>query len=418
MSDGKQIFRPEALERLSSPEQLDELMVVTDSKAWIALAAIGIGLAIALLWSVVGSVPASIHGSGLLLREGGIYEIQAGGTGQIISLAAEEDSVVGEGEIVGYIAQPDLATRISLQHQNLLVLRANRETLVEAEGRNLGIALDIIVQDSIRMENDIRTAQGQIAQLEQRLEDTRFARQQGLVTGQAVSQVEQELASARSRLAQLRSALTGIPSRRIRAVQEHDSAVERIQNEVRASVQDSILLAQQLSEANEIRSPHRGRITQVMVDEGQTVATGSVVASLELLDRPLQAVIFVPVVGAKAGQGMTAHVQPLTVNWEEYGYIEGEVEFVSLTPVTMERINRVIKNRAQAQQMVQGADPYLVEISLNRADTPTGFQWTSGTGPDSTVNIHSGILAQAKIIVDTRRPITLVIPALRKFLGF
>ena len=53
-----QIFRQEVLDRLSSPEQLNLLMRVTDGKGWLALLACGLILATALVWGVFGLVVA------------------------------------------------------------------------------------------------------------------------------------------------------------------------------------------------------------------------------------------------------------------------------------------------------------------------------------------------------------------------
>ncbi len=48
------IFREVALERLSSPDELDRLLKVTDSKAWIAqLATFGL-IIVALVWGYIG----------------------------------------------------------------------------------------------------------------------------------------------------------------------------------------------------------------------------------------------------------------------------------------------------------------------------------------------------------------------------
>ncbi|MEM8933678.1 MAG: NHLP bacteriocin system secretion protein, partial [Acidobacteriota bacterium] len=81
--DQSKIFRKVALERLSSPEQLDQLMQVTSPKGWIALVAISFLLALSILWGIVGSVPTTADGGGILLRRGGVSELVANGSGQV-----------------------------------------------------------------------------------------------------------------------------------------------------------------------------------------------------------------------------------------------------------------------------------------------------------------------------------------------
>jgi hypothetical protein len=70
MSDDSQssIFRKESLERLSSPEQLDQLMQVVSPRSWLPLATLGCLLGLALAWSVLGRIPITASGQGILVH--------------------------------------------------------------------------------------------------------------------------------------------------------------------------------------------------------------------------------------------------------------------------------------------------------------------------------------------------------------
>ena len=61
----REVFRQVALERLASPDQLDELMPVTSARAIWALAALGAVLVVTIAWSVVGSIPSEVQGQGI-----------------------------------------------------------------------------------------------------------------------------------------------------------------------------------------------------------------------------------------------------------------------------------------------------------------------------------------------------------------
>ncbi|MBD2463073.1 hypothetical protein H6G89_18720 [Oscillatoria sp. FACHB-1407] len=63
----RSIFRQESLERLSSPEQLDQLMQVVNAKSWLSLATLGSLMFLALLWSVLGRIPIAVTGRGILV---------------------------------------------------------------------------------------------------------------------------------------------------------------------------------------------------------------------------------------------------------------------------------------------------------------------------------------------------------------
>lgn len=63
------IFRKEALERLSSPEQLDQLMQIVTSRSWLPLAALSGLLACGLVWSFVGRISVTTSGKGALVYD-------------------------------------------------------------------------------------------------------------------------------------------------------------------------------------------------------------------------------------------------------------------------------------------------------------------------------------------------------------
>lgn len=65
--DKNSLFRKEALERLSSPEQLDQLMRIVTARSWLPLAALGALIAGGLVWSIVGRIPVTTTGQGALV---------------------------------------------------------------------------------------------------------------------------------------------------------------------------------------------------------------------------------------------------------------------------------------------------------------------------------------------------------------
>ena len=68
----KSVYRKVSLERLSSPEQLDMLVQVTDVRGWLALSAIGILLAMVIGWGVWGSIPSQINMPAIVLNNEGV----------------------------------------------------------------------------------------------------------------------------------------------------------------------------------------------------------------------------------------------------------------------------------------------------------------------------------------------------------
>ena len=77
MGDQKALFRQESLERLSSPERLDQLMKVVSPKDWLPLATLGSLVGIAFIWSIVGRIPITASGQGVLIYPRQVVAVQS-----------------------------------------------------------------------------------------------------------------------------------------------------------------------------------------------------------------------------------------------------------------------------------------------------------------------------------------------------
>src|SRR5262245_393174 len=124
----EQLFRKKALERLSSPEQLDQLMQVTDARAWLGLVGLSAVLITALFWSIFGSIPTKVVGRGIVIRSGGVYEVVALGAGRVTEIVAHNGDRVEKGQIVARVAQPELLDEIETAQGELQTLKTQQST--------------------------------------------------------------------------------------------------------------------------------------------------------------------------------------------------------------------------------------------------------------------------------------------------
>jgi biotin carboxyl carrier protein len=118
-------LRRTPLARLSSPEQLDQLMEVTRLRSWLALAGIGVLLATVLAWSIFGTVSTTIPAEGMLIRPGGLSEIYAPEAGTIGAINVAEGDLITKGQPVATLDQPELSAQIA-QLESELAQRRSR----------------------------------------------------------------------------------------------------------------------------------------------------------------------------------------------------------------------------------------------------------------------------------------------------
>ncbi len=69
-----ELFRAKVLDRLSSPEQMDLLMTITDRKSWLALIGFSVVAIATMIWAFWGIIPQTVTAQGILLQKGGIFE--------------------------------------------------------------------------------------------------------------------------------------------------------------------------------------------------------------------------------------------------------------------------------------------------------------------------------------------------------
>lgn len=119
-SPQKSVFRQASLDRLASPEQLDELMQVTSLKSWIALAGLSLIVVFVLLWSCFGIIKETVSGQGIIVRSSGIQNIYSQANGQITETLVSEGDWVNSGQVVARISQPELAAQIEQTERSLI----------------------------------------------------------------------------------------------------------------------------------------------------------------------------------------------------------------------------------------------------------------------------------------------------------
>jgi HlyD family secretion protein len=412
------IFRKVALERLSSPEQLDQLVQVTDPRGWLALTGLGALLFAAICWGVWGSIPTEAQGEGILLRQGGVSALVSAANGQVEEILVSVGDVIEKGQPVAKIRQDVLTRQIQDDRSKLTALRSEYANALRFADQQKRLRARDLAQQRANLERSIETIEKDLALLRERVEAEKSLLDDGLITKQAFLTTQQTLNSKRDDLAGQRLELNGLELKRLEADQQLDQQLEARQTAVRDLDLATRELEAQLGENVNVLSPWSGRVLEIVADRGSVVSPGAPLLSVEVLSEDLIAVLFVPAsAGKRVQKGMAVRVAPSTVKREEYGAMLGRVAWVAEFPSTSRGMTRLLGNEALVTKLMEQGPPIQVNVSLIRdAATPTGYRWSSSKGP--SLKISSGTLASGDVVVRQDRPISLVIPTLREKLGF
>jgi HlyD family secretion protein len=161
-------------------------------------------------------------------------------------------------------------------------------------------------------------------------------------------------------------------------------------------------------------SPADGVVIGLQTAIGSLVKGGSPVVSIASLGEGMDVIAFVPAQeGKRIKPGMQALISPSTFKREEFGSIKGEVETVSQFPTSKKAMMAVLQNEHLVEFLAKKGPPITVRIRLlEDPGSFSRFAWSYSKGPQH--HVTPGSLADARITVREQRPVSLIIPALRK----
>ncbi|MHC5939183.1 NHLP bacteriocin system secretion protein [Nostoc sp.] len=472
------IFRKESLERLSSPERLDQLMQVVSPRSWLPLVALGSIVGVAVIWSIYGRIPITVEGQGVLIYPSNVVQLQSKSAGQLMTFNVKVGDVVKKGQLLGTIDQAELRKQLQQQQAKLTELESQDQAVGSLQGQRLEQEKRSQQQQSHYLQQRIlelrattpllktkgNTSIGQQRQgLEQRLKQAQaltpvflqrmeirkqLFKKEGAISGdQALTaeqeylqnlekvvdiqnqlkeldvkatQTEKDYRENLSTIYDLQAQLKELDSKQASVAQQDLESLTARRKEIQEVKRQIAQLEVQLGNDSQIISQYSGRVLEITLTPGQVVSAGTRLATIEA-ENPkskLVGVTYFPIAdGKKIQPGMKIQVTPQTVKRERFGGIVGNVTSISRFPITKEAAANEVGNSEVLEGLVsqqQGLIQVFSDLDLD-TNTPSGYKWSSSTGPH--LKISSGTTTVVRVNVEERAPITFVLPILRSVSG-
>ncbi|MEH1770627.1 NHLP bacteriocin system secretion protein [Nostoc sp.] len=472
------LFRQESLERLSSPERLDQLMRVVDPKSWIPLATLGSLSIVALVWSIFGRIPITVDGVGVLVYPSTVVPIQSKFSGQLVALKIKQGDMVKKGDVLATLDQVDLREQLQLargkleqlQLQNheakllqnkrrdgeIKTIQEQRETLEQRLQmmQNLTPLLKEKSLVSIQVERQnqtqrLQTLQGLVPTYKTRFANRQMLFKEGAIPDDTLLQSRQEYLDNMASIEEVKSQLKQLDVKEAEALQQYLSNLNEIKNikaqlqglksqktssdqqnlesstsrkkEIQDTQREITRLEQQINSNSQIVSQYSGRILEVTINPGQVIQEGNRIANINTENQPgkLVGITYFPVEnGKKIQSGMKIQITPQTVKRERFGGIVGTVTDVSPFPITTEAAANVVGNPQIIAGLVSEKQPVVIQVSATLepdSKTFSNYKWSSSQGPRMTIS--AGTTTSVRVKVEERAPITFVFPILRSVSG-
>jgi HlyD family secretion protein len=424
------IFREAALERLSTPDRLDQSLTVVGAGGWVLLWGLVALVLGGIAWAVIVVVPVTVQGQGILLGPGGLLDVSSGSQGRVISLEVRPGQLVKPGMKVARLDQPQLQEELVAARGELTDTRRQKELTLEFQVRRREVTKLSIESRRRGFVENIDFLTKDIGWIQERVDAQEQLAAKGHTTREKMLQVQSDLGRAREELARNKSGLHQLADEETKITV--DEAREQLDMDLKIAMARRKVetLVERLRDNTEVLSAYGGRIVEIKVNPGEMLDRGTPLFTIVPDGNPagatpggsdgvaaMVAMLYVPSSAGKQVQpGMEVQVAVSTAPREEYGFILGRVQSVAEVPATAEGMLRVLKNKQLVQTLSNNAAPFEVVVELfTDPATPSGFKWSSSRGPD--LQINNGTLVQANIETRNLPILALAIPPLRRWLA-
>ncbi len=410
------IFRKVSLERLSSPERLDLAWKVTNPKEWIALLGIFFLIGAATLWSVKGSLATKVMAQGVIIHRGGVVNIVAPGTGQVVRVAVGVGDNVHANQVIAEIAQPGQMERIKVTQGALDDAKRERERQLRVKTDSANLQLDALARQRANAEREIIELGDQIKIVNEQIPVDEELLSRGLITKQASLATRQKKVTLEGDIANRQAQIKQYDAQKFSTENQPRESDVDMQARITDLERNLAALEEDLATTSKVVSPYTGRVLELKVYRGSAVSDGTPMVSIQPDAGNLEALVYLSAVEAKdVKPGMAAQISPGTVRREEYGFMTGSVAFVADYPATPVAMMSVLGNESLVQSITAAGPVTEVRLDLDPARTASGFKWSSREGPPQ--QISSGTLCSVQVVTAHDAPITFVVPMVKARLG-
>jgi len=413
----RQIFRKAALERLSSPEQLDRLVPVSDPLGWLVLMTLLSLLFFITLWGVFGKIPEEVNGLGILVSEDGrVLDAMSQSQGTVLKLNVQENDLVEKGQLIAVIEQSNLHDELKSAFETLKERRAEKSQTQQIFENEFKLKEDNSNKQTEAQNQIVKAARQRSSYLADTLSKRETLAAKGILPRDKVEEIRTEFNMVQQDLSQAQNRILELQAESLSLQSEHAKEITRIDQRIAQSKRRIREIKSQLELNGEVLAPVSGRVTELKVFEGKVVQAGDALVSIATAGTALEAVLYIPTKdGKKVSSGMEVRISPSTIKKEEFGTIIGKVQEISAFPATKSGMLTVLQNEELVSEYSRDGAPYAARVMLVRDNTSSGFKWTSGTGPN--VLISAGTTLEAEVTVMEQAPINLIIPFVRKHTG-
>lgn len=409
------LFRQEALQKLGSPERLDEAVQINSRGTWIAVTAFAALTLLFGLWSIVGRIPSRVDGQGILLLSGGtVVDTVAMASGTLVTQGVAAGAAVMTGTTIARIEQPDIKLKLADMELRIETLMESRKQASLDEERLRQARLSNAEARRVAYEGRSRDARQRLSAYQAQLKRQEKLVATGALAVATLQQTREQIELAAQDLSTVEASLLEMEASGFASDAESRRLMNTLDQEISRAKAERDQLAQTLTEFGKVQAVQTGMLVEWKVPSGTFVAAGTPVASIATGDGGLEMRLFLPPAsGKRVRPGMRVDIEISGLPREQWGTLTGRVRSVSDFPATREGMRAILQNDTLVSSFSGDGAPFTAVVTLDPdPSAASGYRWVGGPGPRQLLS--HGAIGKAKVTIEERAPIDFLVPMIRK----
>lgn len=419
MSEQKrQIFRQAALDKISSPDQLDLAVTVIKPYRWVILFATAFVVIGCLVWSLTGTIPTKVNGMGVLVNSGEMISISYPSNGIVKDVFVKRGTRVEKGQIIARIERLDLLEQIQLVTNKITNAENLYKTTSNYSETSTGLTTQMLSKSQKDLYVQLEAVEKNISEFEIKEAQMKSLFDDGLITELQYFETRNTLLNFRKEKQNIESKILDLGVSKVKTSGESKQTLMNLEHQINELRMQLQTLQSDYQVASRIVSDYAGTLLEVSVSSGSFVAGGSTIAIIAADSSDGTTLhtkfYFSANDGKSIKPGMEISICPTTVKQEEFGCIQGIITDVSSFPVSQDYLVNTLQNKSFVTLFLQKT-PAPIEVVASLIPNPnnySGLKWTSSHGPSQ--KMEPGIFCTGFVITQKQHPIELVVPTLKK----
>jgi len=269
------VFRFNALQKISSPEDLTKNIQITNYWYWLLLLIMGAFLAGFVVWACVADISTRIRGSGIFLPYGGrVVDASAPFTDTLENVFYNPGDYVEKGDTIAQFRSSARQKALSNAQRNLLLaeqLHEQNELNISEDRRRRGRNLAKQVEN---LTTEIQTARAAVEEARQNFDDSRTLFNRNLITQTTLTNKRQAYTNARSELHAMQTRLDRLNQAEFEKRYQEDLRLTELRQAITREEARRQAAVQNLEELK-VLAPVEGEVLEIKAPEGALLQAGT-----------------------------------------------------------------------------------------------------------------------------------------------